>query len=142
MPWGTPPSSQPGNLIELRGADEVVLGQPADGVRAVANPADVVAHLEVRVMIFNVGDMRHGIDETHGAIEITETEFTTQAAGLLIEGPRGITTPHQRIGRAPRQGRRASFARYAAPLCQLSHGAPSRCLVRLELTDHILRDQY
>src|SRR6185369_8183794 len=52
--------------VQLRGADEVVLGQPVDGVRDVRDLALAPAHQHVRVVVLAVRDPGRGVHERHG----------------------------------------------------------------------------
>src|SRR5215469_1547243 len=61
--------------VDLRRADEIVLRQPADGVGGERHAAVVVADLQVRVMVLDVGHVGEGVDEAHGAVEVTEGEL-------------------------------------------------------------------
>ena len=49
--------------VHFRGADEVVLRQPADGVGPILDAGRVVAHDDEGMMIFPVRDPCHGVDE-------------------------------------------------------------------------------
>ncbi len=76
------------------------------------------------MVIFDVGHMRHGIDEAHGAIEIPEGEFAPQAAGAVIEAPGGVQPQQQLIGGGARQRRHAAVTRFAASVSQFGHVSP------------------
>src|SRR5271166_479190 len=57
----------------LGGADEVVLRQAADGMRAELDQALVVADLQVRMVVFAMRNPRQGIDERHGLVIVAES---------------------------------------------------------------------
>src|SRR5487761_168982 len=75
------------NRVGLCRADEVVLREPLDGVRGELHAAVAVPHLEVRMMVLDVGDMGEGIYEAHGPIEILELELPPQVRPLLRQHP-------------------------------------------------------
>ena len=61
-------------MVQLSGADEVVLRQALDGMGHVAHLAGLVTHLHVRVMVLPVGNPGRGVDERHGLVVILERE--------------------------------------------------------------------
>src|SRR5215469_6415447 len=69
------PRSAERQLVNFRRADEVVLAQSLDGVRRELHAAVVVADLEVRMVILDVGDVRDRVDEAHRPIKILELEL-------------------------------------------------------------------
>ena len=102
------------NPVDLGGADEVVLRQPADGVGAVAHAALVVADLEIRVMVLDVGHVRQGVDEAHGAVEVAKGEFATHGLAVFRPGTSRIescSAARRRLRGASR--RHAAFAGFA-----------------------------
>src|SRR6185295_13453715 len=58
------------DCVHLRGADEIVLVQPADGMRLVADSHVTPAALDVGMVILDVGDLGHRVHEAHGAVEV------------------------------------------------------------------------
>ena len=129
----------PMQSVDLSRADEVVLRQPADGVRRELHPAIAIAHLEIRVMVLEVRDVRDRIYEAHGAIEILELEF---AAGCRAN-PRSAPSRHAvvRSAHAPspasaarRPPRRAGTSCHSARSCTLL----PRVFARHILLDHLL----
>ena len=52
--------------VDFRGADEVVLVQPADRVRLVSGCGNTPAEFDVGMVILDVGDVRDRIHETRG----------------------------------------------------------------------------
>ena len=55
--------------------------QAADRVGRVGDAAVVVADLQIRVVVLDVGDVRERVDEAHGAVEVLELE--SARAGVL-----------------------------------------------------------
>src|SRR5579871_1928787 len=76
-------------LIDLRRADEVVFGEPADGVRRKAHVTVAVAHRQIRVVVLDVGQMRHCVDETHRMVEVAKAKFASQRLVILDQVPIG-----------------------------------------------------
>ncbi len=103
------PRQLSGICVDLRGADEVVLAQPLDGVRRVLHPAIVVADLEIRMMILDVGDMRERIDEAHGPIKILELELPPQIRPFLRQHPVRMQVLHEPLRLLARVRRNPAF---------------------------------
>src|ERR1700736_1154307 len=90
--------SDPWNAIHLRGADEVVLGQALDGMGREDDAAVVVADLEVRMVVLDVGHMRDGVHETHRPIEILERQLAADRLAIRRQDPCGIEFGEQLNG--------------------------------------------
>src|SRR5207248_2905734 len=73
--------------VHLGRAHEVVLREPADRVGGESDAAVVVADLEVRVVVLDVGDVRERVHEAHGAVEVAEGELAADGARALGQRP-------------------------------------------------------
>src|SRR6185312_1779458 len=107
--------------VDLGGADEVVLRQPLDRVRGELHAAVVVPHLEVRMMVLDVGNMGERIDEAHSPIEVLELELPPQIRPLLGEHPLPRELLHELLSLLARIGRDPTLAGLATLLRQLAH---------------------
>src|SRR6185437_2724111 len=124
--------------VDLLCADEVVLAQSLDRVRRELHAAIVVAHLEVRMMVLDVGGVRERVDAAHRAVEILELELPPQVGPIVRQDPVAGEMLHEMLRLLARVGRHAAFARLAVLLSQLihdrllarssSHGRPGRNL--------------
>src|SRR5688572_22974374 len=81
--WGV----SPWQVVDLRRADEIVLVQPADRVRLIADAHVAPAAFDVGMVVFGVGDVRHGVDEAHGTVEVGELELALQGLAVLDDLP-------------------------------------------------------
>src|SRR5579871_369932 len=126
------PSTEAGarlQAIELRGADEIVVGEPADGVRRVADAAVVVAELEVRVVVLGVGDVRDRVHEAHDPVEVLESVLALEPLAAGIEPPGGVELRERGRGLRRPERRDAALARHAAAFGErglAAHGAGLR----------------
>src|ERR1700676_3690233 len=73
--------------VEFGGTDKIVLRQPADGMRRERDVTVVISDAQIRVMILGIRDMRQGVDEAHGAVEILELERALQALRVFGDPP-------------------------------------------------------
>lgn len=73
--------------VDFSGADEIVFRQSVYRMCAEFDAAVVVAYFQIRMMVFAVGDVRYGIYEAHGAIEIFEGIFATNCLAVIIQLP-------------------------------------------------------
>ena len=44
------------------------------------------------MMVFDVGDVRHGIHEAHGAVEVRELEFALDGLAVFDQLPAGFSS--------------------------------------------------
>ena len=65
-------------VVHLGGADEIVVGDAADGVGVVAQGAGVVTHDHLRMVVLAVRDPRHRVDEGHRLVVIFELKGLRQ----------------------------------------------------------------
>ena len=90
-------------------------------MRRERDAAVVVAQFQIRMMVLDVRDMGHGIDEAHGAIKILELVRTLQAFRVLPDLPVAVQVPEQHGGIGGRQRRDSAFAGYAFLAGQFVH---------------------
>src|SRR5581483_674420 len=109
------------NGVDLGRADEVVLRQPLDRVRGELHAAVVVPHLEVRMMVLDVGNMGERIDEAHSPIEVLELELPPQIRPLLRQHPPLRELLHELLRLLARIRRDPALAGLATLLRQLAH---------------------
>src|SRR5688572_4626101 len=102
-----------GQPVYLRGTDEIVLVQAADGVRLEADAAIAPATFEIRVMVFDVCDVRHRVDEAHGTVEIRELEFLAQRLAVFHELPARQQAAQHLLRLIRRQRAHAAMAGHA-----------------------------
>src|SRR5678815_992402 len=76
--------------VDLRGADEIVLVQAANGVRLISNPAITPSEFDIGMVVFGVCDVRHRVHEARRAIEVRELELAFERLGILDQLPAGI----------------------------------------------------
>src|SRR5581483_5744923 len=107
--------------IELRGADEVVLRQPADGMRRENDAAVVVADFKVWMVVLDVGEMCDRVHEAHRAVEVLERELATDGTRIRGQGPALIELSKQQRDPVTCQGRHAAITRLALLLRQVGH---------------------
>src|SRR5258705_6430369 len=97
--------------VQLRRADEVVLGQSTDGMCRVINFALIVADGHVRMMIFAVRDPRCGVDKRNGLVIVLE--FVGFGDHSILEFPTAQLTQEQadflRLERRPTAFTRLAF---------------------------------
>src|ERR1700682_5447617 len=115
-----------GYQVHLRGAHEVVFRQSADGVGAEGDAAVVVADLEVRVVILDVGDMRQRVHEAHGAVEVPETELAPDGERVFSQYPGAGELRAQLLCLGMRQRRGSAFAGLAFACGEFVHASPRR----------------
>src|SRR6185437_6219318 len=109
------------NRVDLRRADEVVLREPLDRMRGELHAAVVVPHLEVRMMVLDVGDVRERVDEAHRPIEILELELPPQVRPFLRQHPLACELLHELLSLLARVGRHPTCTGLAMLPGQLTH---------------------
>ncbi len=121
LPRAAQRSTSSADSIQLRRADEVVIRQPFDGVGGKQHPAIVVADLEVRVVVFDVGHVGEGIHEAHRAVEVPERELAADRRRVGGELPVRGELFEQLLGFAASEGRDAPLTGFALPFGEIGH---------------------
>src|SRR4051812_41171419 len=75
------------NSVDLGGTDEIVLVQPADGMRLETDARITPAALDVRMVVLDVRHVRHRVHEAHGAIEVRKLELAPDGLAVLDQLP-------------------------------------------------------
>src|SRR5579862_2850260 len=91
------------------------------------HPTIVVTDLQVRMVILDIGDMRHRVHETHGAIKVFEGECTANGAGVRVQRPATGQLAEQLFGLASRERRHAPFTSLAFLLREHTFRPPASC---------------
>src|SRR5882724_1440200 len=118
------------HAVDLRRADEVVLGQSVDRVRAVDDAAVAPADFDVGMMVFDVGNVRDRIREAHRPVEILELELAPDRLRIVRERPVRRELCAQLLCLGPRERGHAAFAGHALPVAELGHASSLRAYLR------------
>lgn len=79
--WENAPSSEP---VKFRGTDQILLGNPAAGVRPVAHLHCVIPHMHLGVMVLPMRHPRHRIDECDGFVMVRERPLANDFVPLQL----------------------------------------------------------
>src|SRR5690606_1279594 len=112
--------------IDLRGTDEVVLGEAVDGRGRVADHAATVVDRELGMVPLGRGDPGDRVHERDGPAEGGKAEASLDALAVGRERPLGVEGRHELASRRKRQRLDAAFTRLAAPFVQVAHAMEFR----------------
>jgi hypothetical protein len=85
--WQNKVSALRPQRLNFRGADKVILGQAAYGMRYEVNGAGLISEGDVRVMVFLVGKVDDRVHEGGGVIVVLKAKRTHQLA--ILDFPSG-----------------------------------------------------
>lgn len=74
--------------VDLGGQDEIVLRQPADGVRPQLDPCVAVAfEMDVGMVAVGLGDLSHAIEKRHAGHKVLHDPILANALAVVRQAP-------------------------------------------------------
>ena len=111
-----------GKLVDLGGQDEIVLRQPADGVRVQFDPHVAIAlQVQVGMMAFVFGDLGDALEEIDAGHEVLHDPILANALAVVRQSP-AVELRQLPLSFFERVLGHAPFARHALLLSQLFGG--------------------